>query len=55
MLLTVPQAAALLGLSRTRLYDLLASNEIKSAKIGKCRRIRPADLDAYVDRIFNNR
>jgi excisionase family DNA binding protein len=47
LLLTVEQAATLLGLSRTRVYGLLARGELESLAITPgCRRIpRPALLD----------
>ena len=44
------EAAATLGLSRTRLYQLLAAGEIGSVKIGTSRRIPAAELAAFVDR-----
>ncbi len=45
------EAAAALGLSRARLYQLLAANEIGSVKIGASRRIASVDLEAYVERL----
>ena len=44
------EAAETLGLSRTRLYQLLAAGEIGSVKIGTSRRIPAAELAAFVDR-----
>jgi excisionase family DNA binding protein len=44
------EAAETLGLSRTRLYQLLAAGEIGSVKIGTSRRIPAADLEAFVNR-----
>lgn len=50
-LYTVEQAAYLSSLGRTRMYDLIATGEIESVKIGRARRI-PADaLDAYIARL----
>ncbi|MEL6567661.1 MAG: helix-turn-helix domain-containing protein [Pseudomonadota bacterium] len=42
------EAAQMLGLGRTKLYELLAANEIASIKIGKRRLIRVAELDAWL-------
>jgi excisionase family DNA binding protein len=49
------EAAAVLGLSRARLYQLLAAGELGSVKIGGSRRIPTADLQAYVSRLRANR
>lgn len=45
------EAAEALGLSRARLYQLLATGEIGSVKIGTSRRVPAADLEAYVARL----
>jgi len=42
------EAAAMLSLGRTKLYELLAANEITSAKIGTRRLIRVAELEAWL-------
>jgi excisionase family DNA binding protein len=48
LLLTVAQAAQRLGISRSLLYELLATGDIESITIGRLRRI-PADaLSTYV-------
>lgn len=49
-LVDTDQAAALLGVSRSLMKQLLASGEIPSRKIGALRRIAVADIDAYVAR-----
>jgi excisionase family DNA binding protein len=43
--LTVAEAARRIGISRTKLYEYVASGEIPSVKIGRLRRI-PADAVA---------
>lgn len=43
------EAARLLGMSRSRLYDLLTSGEIASFKTGHARLIPYAALTAWVD------
>lgn len=48
LLLTIPQAAAELTISRSRLYELIAQGEIRSVHIGALHRIEPAALREYV-------
>ena len=45
------EAAESLGISRARLYQLLAGGELGSVKIGASRRIPAAELDAFVRRL----
>lgn len=47
MLYTTDHAAKLLGISRSKLYELLDA-EIPSVHVGRLRRIRHTDLEAYV-------
>ncbi len=51
LLLTTTEAAELLGLSRTTVYELLNAEQIESVRIGRARRIPRAALVAYVDRL----
>jgi excisionase family DNA binding protein len=53
LLLTPTQAAALLGISRSKLYALLGAGEIKSVTIGASRGIPHQDLTRYVERLRN--
>lgn len=47
--LTVPEVMRALRLSRFKVYDLIRSRELKSIKIGRCRRV-PADaLRTFID------
>ncbi|WP_406466273.1 helix-turn-helix domain-containing protein [Streptomyces sp. NBC_00111] len=47
--LTVPEVMDALSLSRFKVYDLIRSRELKSIKIGRCRRV-PADaLRTFID------
>lgn len=39
-----------LGLGRTKIYELLQSGEIPSHKIGRVRRIRRRDIEAWLER-----
>jgi excisionase family DNA binding protein len=45
------EGAQILGVSRARLFELLAAGQIESVKIGRSRRIPRAALEAYVDRL----
>ena len=49
-LVTIPVAAQLLGVSRSKLYELLAQGELPTVRIGRSRRIAIADLDAFAHR-----
>jgi excisionase family DNA binding protein len=48
LLLTPVEAADALGLSRTRIYELMASGELPSVKIGRSRRISVAALHEFI-------
>ena len=48
---TPKQVASVLMLSRSRTYELIASGEIPSIKIGWSRRVPAAFLDEYVRRL----
>lgn len=51
LLYTLPEAAQLLRISRTKLYELLATNEIESIHIGRSRKIPATALSEYVSRL----
>ncbi|WP_283098074.1 helix-turn-helix domain-containing protein [Frankia sp. AgB32] len=51
VLLTVEEAAEQLTIGRTTLYALIRTGAIPSVRIGKLRRLRPADLAAYTARL----
>jgi excisionase family DNA binding protein len=48
-LLTVPEAQELLSIGRTRLFQLIASGELKSVRIGSSRRIPLIALDEFIE------
>lgn len=48
-LLTVEEAGMLLKVSRGRAYELLATGALPSLRIGRRRRIRLRDVEAFVD------
>lgn len=48
LVLTVPEVAALLRVGRSQVYELMASGELRSLKIGRNRRIPVAALDEFI-------
>ncbi|MCK9898300.1 helix-turn-helix domain-containing protein [Frankia sp. AgB32] len=50
-MLKVEEAAVRLRIGRTTLYALIRTGELPSVRIGKLRRLRPADLAAYATRL----
>jgi excisionase family DNA binding protein len=49
LLLTAEEAAEVLGIGRSKVYELMASGVLASVKIGSCRRVPAAALRAYVN------
>ena len=47
-LITIPVAAARLGLSRSKLYELIADGELPTVRIGRARRIAVDDLRSFI-------
>ncbi|MFJ7104996.1 helix-turn-helix domain-containing protein [Streptomyces albogriseolus] len=48
LLYTPEEAAEALAIGRSTLYELMADGAVKYIKLGRCRRIRRSDLEAYV-------
>lgn len=48
---SVEEAAELLGIGRTFMFQLIATGEIDSFKIGKRRKIARDAIDAYIERL----
>ena len=48
-LLTIPQAAALLCLSPRKTWELTATGELPTVRIGRAVRIDRRDLEAWID------
>jgi excisionase family DNA binding protein len=48
-LLTPEQVRAHLGVSRSFVYRTLAAGTIPSVRVGRLRKIRPADLERYIE------
>jgi excisionase family DNA binding protein len=55
LLLTVPEAAQALAISRSKLYELLARGAIASIRIDGSRRIPLTALEDYVSRLLTER
>lgn len=45
------EAARLMSLGRTKLYELIAADELKSFKLGSRRLIRVSDIEAFLNRL----
>jgi excisionase family DNA binding protein len=51
LLVSVEQAAEILGIGRTRFFDLVMSHAVSSVKIGRRRLIVRSSLAQYVERL----
>jgi excisionase family DNA binding protein len=51
LLLTAEETAEILGIGRTKVYELLRVSLIESVKIDGCRRIPTVAVHAYVARL----
>ncbi|MEP7740154.1 helix-turn-helix domain-containing protein [Nocardioides sp. 31GB23] len=48
LLYRVPEVAAYLSISRSKVYELLKSGQLQSVRIDRTRLVRKADLEVYV-------
>jgi len=51
LLLSPEEAAEVLGVGRSRVYDLMRTRELLSVRIGKSRRVPVAAVQSYVERL----
>jgi len=51
LLLRPEEAARVLGLGRTKVYDLMRSGALRSVKVGNSRRVSMAALAEFVDQL----
>jgi len=51
LLLNVEEAAEVIGVRRSTLYQLLTAGEIESVRVGRSRRIPVDALESYVARL----
>ena len=47
--LTVTEVAELMGCGRTTVYALIKSGELRTVKVGSCRRVHADDLAEYLE------
>jgi len=52
LLLTPEEAAAILSIGRTRVYELMGSGDLTSVRIGISRRIPRAAVESFVSRLL---
>ena len=51
LLLTAEEAAEVLGIGSSKVYELLRAGVLQSVRIGACRRIPAAAIVDYVERL----
>lgn len=51
MLITIPEAGAILGLSRTTMYELIGAGDIEVVRIGRAARVPVDSLTGFIDRL----
>jgi excisionase family DNA binding protein len=52
LLYSPEEAARLLSIGRTQLYELMARGELASVKVGRNRKIKAAELRRFVDELL---
>lgn len=52
LLLTVPEAATALGLSRSKVYELITRRAVRSIRIDGSRRVPIEALEAYITELL---
>lgn len=55
LLLTPEEAAEVLSLGRTKVYQLIGDGTLRSVRIGKCRRVPAAALADLVEQLADGR
>jgi excisionase family DNA binding protein len=53
LLVTPEEAARRLSLGRTTIYELMASGELQSVNVGRCRRVPVSELCSFVARLVD--
>lgn len=54
LLLTVPEAGAALGISRSKVYELIARRALRSVRIDGSRRVPVEALETYVAELLSD-
>jgi len=48
---SVEEAAGLLGIGRTTVYEMIRRGDVRPIRIGRCVRIPQRELEAFVERL----
>ena len=51
LLVSVEEAAGLLGIGRTTVYEMIRRGDVRPIRIGRCVRIPQRELEAFVQRL----
>ena len=54
LLVSVDEAAGMLGIGRTTLYELIRRGDVRPIRIGRCVRIPQRELEAFVERLVGD-
>ena len=54
LLVTPEEAARRLSVGRTTIYELMASGELQSGNIGRCRRVPVSALASFVSKLIGD-
>src|ERR1700722_4596960 len=54
LLVTVEEAARLLGIGRTTMFELIGSGDVKSLRLGRRRLIARKNLESFIDELSIN-
>lgn len=49
-LLTIDETAAFLGVARSTVFRLIRQGDLRPVRVGQRQRLRPEDLDVYLER-----
>jgi len=52
-LLRIPDVQRRLGVKRSKVYELVAAGELRIVKIGRASLIPSSDVDAFIQRLFD--
>lgn len=55
LLFRIPEVAAALGVSRSKVYELLQSGALISVRIDRTRLVRRQDLEGFVEHLTSRR
>lgn len=54
LLYRVPEAAEIISVSRSRMYELLASGEVASVRVGSSRLVPAEALEQFAEQLMSN-